>query len=405
MAHGIYVEDEHGKTYLDFMAGTTNAVGYSHPKVTNAVRRQVEEGFDNIGFSQLHNDLADVIRNLAPQELSTGRISFGHSGSDILEKSIRLARYATNKPIILSFFEAHHGVNATALSASPSMRFMGTDTIGRFFQLPGFLYVPFPDSYRPWFGKGADPSEASLSFVERLLSSVVSRDLISALIVEPILSLGGNIVPPDGYFQKLRRICKENNILFIADEVLTGIGKTGRMFAMENWNVSSDAICLGKALSGGLPLSLMIAKKDLVDEWEAKDEAGFCKEGHRLGCACAISTLQVIREEHLVQNSKKMGEYLRKRLEDLKKEQEILGEIRGLGLLIGFDLVTSEKTRNPDTRLAKNVVNRALEEGLILGTVGASQNVIRFMPALILEEKHVDKAIEILGKAFRNARR
>jgi 4-aminobutyrate aminotransferase-like enzyme len=263
------------------------------------------------------------------------------------------------------------------------------------------MHVPYPDPYRPWFGSNPESeSSKNLAFLERLMDSVVSPQMIAGIILEPILSMGGNIVPPDGYFERLAELCREHDIPLIADEVLTGIGKTGRMFAMEHWNVCPDAMCLGKALSASLPLSLLVAREELAEKWEPKDHVPMGKDGHVLGCAAALAVLRAAREERLADKAEKMGEYLSKRLQNLKEDWGLQGQIRGLGLMIGFDLVESDETKLPASDLAEKIVQGALRRGLILGTVGVKGNVIRFMPALVVEREQVDRAVEILDQTL-----
>ena len=399
-AYDVYIEDSTGKRYLDFTAGGTTAVGYSHPKLTRALERQVSEGIDHIdrhtAASEITSELVDEVKGFIPPPLAKGKVVFGHSGSDIVEKAIRLVRFSKSRPVVISYYSAHHGANATALSASPTLKEMGTNAISQFFNLPGFMHMPFPDPYRPWFGDGSKVGDDCLTFLERLLSSVVSPRLVAGLIVEPILSLGGNIVPPDGYFQGLAKMCRENGIPLVADEVLTGIGKTGRMFAMEHWNVWPDVLCLGKALSGPLPLTLLVAREELADRWEPEDYVGVSKDAHVLGCSAAIQILRIVREEKLVHNAEKVGAYLEGRLEDLKDDRKVKGDVRGMGLMMALDLVRSDKTREPDPSYARSVVAAAKKEGLLVGLTGMAGNVIRFVPSLTVTEQHVDRAVEVL---------
>lgn len=404
-AYGLYIEDINGKRYLDLTAGGSTAVGYSHPRLNEALIEQIRKDSGHVdrgvGFSGLHSDLADEIKRYLPSSYASAKLVFGHSGSDAVEKAIRLVRFATKRSIIVSYFEAHHGANATALSASPTLREMGSNSISRLFQLPGFMYMPFPDRYRPWFGRDntKDVGEASISFLDRLLTSVVSPDLVAGVIIEPILSYGGNVVPPPQYFEKLGELCRGRGIPLIVDEVLTAIGKTGKMFAMEHWDTWGDVICIGKALSGSLPLTVTLAKEDLAERWEPSEYVGISKDGHLLGCAASLEILRIVREERLVQNAEKMGAYFSKALRDLKRDRHVQGDIRGLGLMIGFDIVKSEKSREPDGELAQKVVRNSKKEGLIIGTVGAAHNVLRFMPALTISRTEIDIAIEHLDRA------
>jgi 4-aminobutyrate aminotransferase len=404
-----YVEDVDGKRYLDFTAGATTSVGYSHPRIIEAAMNQLRRGIDHtqsdlsLGVVELRSELAEEVKGYAPSHLSNRKIVFGHSGSDIVERAIRLVRFTTNRPMIVSYFEAHHGASAGALSASPNLKDMGSNWVSRFFQLPGFLHMPYPDSYRPWFGTGPDAGAASLAFLEKLLAYVISPKLVAGVIVEPILTMG-NLVPPDGYFEALADICERNQIPLIADEVMTGVGKTGRMFAMENWNVWPSVICLGKALSCSFPFAMLLAEDELAEKWEPKDYASMSKDGDLLGCAVAIETLRIVREEKLLDHAKKTGAYLMNRLQDLKKDCGLLGDIRGLGLMVGFDLVESEQTKKEDSAFAMKIHDRAMNHGLILGLRGAKANILAFMPALTLENDQVDTTIETLENVIKELR-
>jgi len=404
-AYEVYLEDVNGKRYLDFTAGGTTSVGYSHPKVVEALVEQAKTGLDqcdlHYGAYDLRNDLAEEVKSWLPSKLADGKIAFGHSGSDIVERAIRLTRFATNRPIIISYYEAHHGSSPGVLSASPTLKEMGSNTIARFFQLPGFFYMPFPDSYRPWFGSGPDAGEASLAYLERLLNSVISPELVAGILIEPVLSYGGNMVPPDGYFQELARICKQHDIPLISDEVMTGIGKTGKMFALEHWDIWPNVLCLGKALSGNIPLTLLVAENDLAEKWNPKDHVGMSKDGQLLGCAMALAILRLVREEKLVEHAGKMGGYIKKRLQDIKEDLHLPGQVRGLGLMLGFDLVEDEKTRKPASELASKMVQLTQKEGLLIGSVGPKHNVLRFMPSLTIQDKQIDVAMIILEKSFR----
>jgi 4-aminobutyrate aminotransferase len=405
-AYEVYVEDASGKRYIDFTAGASTVVGYSHPRVIEAVVEQARRGMDHtqsdlsMGVVEIRSELVEEIKKFVPQKLANGKVVFGHSGSDIIERAIRLVRFATNRPTMISYFQAHHGASACALSASPNLKEMGSQTISQFFQLPGFLYMPFPDPYRPWFGGESDAGTASLAFLERLLSSVISPELVAGVLVEPIQSAAGTIVPPDGYFERLARICREHRLPLVADEVLTGMGKTGHMFALEHWHVWPDVLCLGKALSDSLPLSMLLADDNLASQWNPKDYASMSKDGYLLGCAVSLAILEIIREENLISNARRMGDYLMKRLRDLKTEQRLAGQIRGLGLVVGFDLVESEGTKKPASKLAERALERALKRGLIIASAGANHNVLCFEPALTINEQQIDDAIEILYDVF-----
>lgn len=405
-AYDVYIEDTSGKRYLDFTAGGTTAIGYGHPKLAEALSKQMSTGVNHVdrltAITEVASELAEEVKRIVPPALAKGKVVFGHSGSDIVEKAIRLARFSKARPMIISYYSAHHGANATALSASPTLKEMGTNTIAQFFNLPGFMHMPFPDSYRPWFGDGSRVGTDCLLFYERLLSSVVSPRLVAGTIVEPVLSLGGNIVPPDGYFQGLARISKENDIPLIADEVLTGIGKTGRMLAMDHWDVCPDVICLGKALSGPLPLTLLVAKEELVDSWDPKDYVGISKDAYVLGCVSAIQILRTVKEEQLVQNAARVGGHLARRLKDLKEDARINGDVRGIGLMMALDLVKSDEAREPDPTFSRAVVKAARKKGLLLGLTGMAGNVIRFLPSLTVTEQHVDAAMDVLADSLKH---
>ncbi|GAG96038.1 unnamed protein product, partial [marine sediment metagenome] len=223
-----------------------------------------------------------------------------------------------------------------------------------------------------------------------MLDNLIPAEEIAAVIIEPIQGDAGIIVPPDKYLPALKKMCKENNILFIADEVQTGFGRTGKWFAVEHWGVEPDVILLGKAIASGMPLSAIVAKKEVMDSWKAPAHL-FTMGGNPVSCAAALATISVIKEERLIENAKEMGDYIKARFNGLKEEHELIGDVRGKGLLIGVDLVSDRGIKQRAEKEAAKVCWRCWEKGLILTFF--SKSVLRIAPPLVITKKEVDLAL------------
>ena len=400
MSHGRGVEvwDVDDNRFLDFAAGiAVCSTGHCHPHVVNSIKEAAER-FIHISSDYWHEGqvrLAERIAGLAP----TGEPAmsfFCQSGTEAVEGALKLARYVTGRPRFLGFLGGFHGRSMGSLAFTSSKY---TQQQGFFPTMPGVTLVPYPNPYRPLFA-GADQGQAVLDYVEQVLfAGAVPAAEVAAVLVEPIQGEGGYVVPPPGFLPGLRALCDRHGILLIADEVQSGIGRTGRMFACEHWNVQPDVLTLAKGLGSGLPIGLVVAKQRVMERW-ARGAHGNTFGGNPLCCAAALATLDLV-EGGYAKNADDVGRYFRRRLRELMERHPSIGEVRGKGMMIGMELVRDRATKQPARELAEAVVTRAFHNGLLLLTCGAS--TVRFMPPLVATREHVDEAVAIVEASLAEA--
>ncbi len=396
---GPYLYDINGKKYLDFNASWAVAnTGYSHPKIVKAVI-EVYKRLTALSFTTFTNEiiieLAEKLIKLVPGDKER-KVLFGHSGSDANDGVYKILTYYGRKHRIISFIGSYHG--QTMGSYSLSAHKAQSKLIG----LPNVVKIPYPYGYRCPFKNIEDQrecEEAAIYFLENyILKTIAPPDTVSGIIVEPIQSDGGDIVPTPYFLKELRRICDENDLLLVVDEVKTGLGRTGKMFAFEHSNIVPDIIVLGKPLASGLPLSAIILPAELADNPEISHL--FTLAPHPASAMAAIKTIDVIIEENLINNAANMGEYLLMKLKKLKEKHEIIGDVRGKGLIAGIEIVKSRNSKEPAAKETAKIVYRAWELGLLTAYTGIYSNVIELTPPLIINKDHVDQAFAILDQAF-----
>ena len=392
-AEGAYIYDRDGTRYLDFTCGigVTNT-GHCHPKVVQAIQEQAAKllhGQVNIVFHPPLLELAEELRTVVPEELDC--FFFSNSGAEAVEGAVKLARHATGKPNVIVFQGSFHGRTALTMALTTSK------TIYRvgYQPLPAGVFVaPYPYAYR----YGWSPEETvkfCLRELELLLKTQTAPSETAAILVEPVLGEGGYVVPPPGFLEGLRRICDEHDILLIADEVQSGLGRTGKWFAVEHFDVTPDVMTMAKGLASGLPLSGVAARRELMERWIPGSHGG-TYGGNAVACAAAVATVRVIREEGLLENATRMGAYLMERLRELEADFPI-GDVRGLGLMIGTEFTAPDGS--PATDLAKAVGKGCLKRHLLLLTCGPWNNTVRWIPPLIVTQEQVDEALA----AFKDA--
>jgi 4-aminobutyrate aminotransferase len=318
---------------------------------------------------------------------------FANSGTEAVEAALKLARFVTGRPRFIGFLGGFHGRSMGSLAFTASKP---TQQRGFFPTMPGVTHVPYPNPYRPLFA-GPDQGAAVLDYIEQLFHRNVPATEVAAIVVEPIQGEGGYLVPPEGFLAGLREICDRHGILLIFDEVQTGIGRTGQMFAWQHWGVRPDILTLAKGLGSGLPIGLAVAGRDLMEKWPAGAHANTFG-GNPIACAAALATLDLVRGEYLA-NAQRMGERLGARMQALAAEFGCIGDVRGRGLMVGIEFVKDRATREPDRELADALVKRAFGNGLLLLTCGASG--IRLSPPLMIGEKLLDEGIEVLRRSLR----
>lgn len=355
---GALLWDINGKEYID-CTGSYGAciVGHSHPRVVEAIRRQAETLISCHGsfYNNIRSELLQKIVQIAPKGLN--KVFLGNSGTEAVECALKLARKFSGKPEIIAMMRAFHGKTMGALSATWNKKYKEP------FEplVPHFKHVPYN--------------------LQKVKEAITEKT--AAIIVEPIQGEGGIRVPPDGFLQGLREVCDERGILLIFDEVQTGFGRTGKMFACEHWGVIPDVICLAKSVAGGLPLGVTIARGEVMSSLGVGEHTSTFG-GNPLVCAAACAAIDVVLEERLPERAATLGRYFREKLEALRSRYRIIREIRGLGLMIGAELRFD----------VLNILLKCMDRGVLI--LDAGRNVLRFLPPLVIEREHIDNVIEVL---------
>jgi len=393
MSHGRGVEawDVDGNRFLDFAAGiAVCSTGHSHPHVVAAIK-DASDRFLHISSDYWHEGqvrLAERLAALAPMG-EPAMSFFCQSGTESVEGALKLARYVTGRPRFIGFLGGFHGRTMGSLAFTSSKH---TQQKGFFPTMPGVTLVPYPNPYRPLFA-GEDQGLAVLSYIESVLfSGAVPPSEVAAVLVEPIQGEGGYLVPPPSFLPGLRELCDRHGILLIADEVQSGVGRTGRMFACQHWDVAPDILALAKGLGSGLPIGMVVAKKRIMEQW-TRGAHGNTFGGNPLCCAAALATLELV-EGGYMRNADEVGRYFRRRLRELQGRQSVIGEVRGRGLMIGMELVKDAGSKAPAKELCDRLVERAFQNGLLLLSCGAS--TLRFMPPLLVTRENVDEAMTLV---------
>lgn len=394
---GVWIEDPDGNIFLDFTAGiAVTATGHCDPAVVRAIRRQAGELLHMSGtdfYYEVQVRLAGELARLAPGRFKK-KVFFTNSGTEAVEAAFKLARYKTKREKMISFFGAFHGRTLGALSLTGS-KVRQKENFGPL--VPGVTHVGYGYCYRcPYNLSYPDCGIDCVDYIERVLfKKTVPPHEVAAVIVEPVQGEGGYVVPPPGFHQKLRELTRKHGILLIADEVQSGMGRTGKMFAIEHWGVEPDIITVAKGIASGLPLGAMIARADLMD-WEPGAHANTFG-GNPVACAAALETIRLL-ETKLIRNARETGGYLKEKLSALARRFPLIGDVRGLGLMVGIELVRDREAKTPAPRERDGLIERAFQKGLLL--LGCGESGIRFSPALSVTRREVDTALEILLKCF-----
>ena len=403
---GATLRDVDGNTYIDFVAGISVLnVGHSNPYVVEEVKRQVDRLTHALDIPTPQRiQLIEKLVQIAPAGLrENSRVLFGGpTGSDAIEGALKLAKFNRKKHTFLAFQGAYHGMTGGALSVTSRRAFR----TGYLPLLPDIHFAPYAYCYRCAFGKQYPECEMQcIRYVEYLFNDPESGLADpAAIIVEPIQGEGGFIVPPDGYLRELRRICDENSILLIVDEIQTGFGRTGKMFASEYEGVTPDIMPIAKAVGGiGLPLSGCLIRKEL-DTWEPGGHLGTFR-GNVLACVAGLAAINFTQEKRLVERSGREGVHMLKRLRDLQQEVKTIGDVRGKGMMVAAEFVEDKKTKKPGIELVKKVQAKCLERGVLVWKAGHWPNVIRFLPPLVITREHIDKGLDVFSDAVKEAER
>lgn len=401
---GCLVRDVDGNTYLDFSSGLVVLnLGHRHPKVVEAIHRQAEKllhySYSDFYYPEVV-ELAQALTKITPGKFAK-KVFYGNSGAEAIEAGMKLSRWHTRRQYLIAFLGAFHGRTYGALSLTASKPVQR-----RHFAplLPSVQHIPYPYCYRCPMG-GGDPDECGdlcLAYLEdQVLKRLVPPEDVAAIVFEPIQGEGGYIVPPKGFFPKLQKIASKHGILLVDDEVQSGIGRTGRWFGIEHWEVEPDVVCVAKGLASGLPIGATIAREELMD-WEAGSHASTFG-GNPVACASALAVIKAVEEERLLDNATKQGRYILRRLSEMGEKNPLFGEVRGKGLMIGVELVKDQKTKTPAPDEAKALITRCFRQGLVLTTCGVS--TIRFTPPLTLTQELAEEGLEVFEAALKEMER
>ncbi len=392
---GCYLYTDDGRKILDFACGIAVCnLGHNHPAVVKAAQEQIGSlihGCHNVLYYDSYVELAEKLVELTGGDTM---VYFSNSGAEANEGALKLAKYVTKRPAIIAFKNSFHGrtLGAASITASSS-------AYRKYYEglLPSIYFAEYPNLFRtPYQYDGEHCPKEYMEQFDEIFHKLVDPYSVAAIVLEPVQGEGGYIVPPVEWLQYVRKICDDYGIMLIFDEVQTGVGRTGELYAYQTFGVKPDILTSAKGLGSGFPISAVIGKKEYMQHWE-KGAHGGTFGGNPVACAAAVATLKEITEGGVLENCRKMGDYFRIKLRELQqKYSDVIGEVRGIGLMNGIELVTDMDSKTPNQELTAFIQKRALEKNLLLLTCGTDKNVIRFIPPLIVTTREIDSAMAIL---------
>jgi len=396
---GLVITDVDGNEFFDFSAGiAVTSTGHCHPEVVAAIQKQAGELIHMSGTDFYYENMVELGERLSQIAPMAGphRIYYGNSGAEAIESALKLARYHTKRQNVIAFFGAFHGRTMGALSLTASK----PQQKRRFAPLvPGVTHVQYPDVYRG-VKDGQDPEAFALGCAryieEKLFKTILPPEEVAAIFVEPVQGEGGYVVAPTVFMQELRRICDKHGILLVADEVQSGIGRTGKWWAIQHTGVQPDIVCSAKGIASGMPLGVMMSKAEIMDWVPGSHASTF--GGNPVSIAAALATLDVIEREGLLKNSEEVGNHMLKRMADWPKKHRMVGDVRGRGLMLGVEIVKDQKTKEPGNAERDRIVEVAFERGLLF--LGCGPNTVRISPPLVVTKDEADVAIDVLEESI-----
>ena len=392
---GTTVWDVDGNQYLDFTTGiAVNATGHAHPSVVKAIQDQAEKFIHMSGTDFYYRpqiELAERLTSVAPFK-DGAMVFFGNSGAEAIEAAVKLARYYTGRQQFIAFLHGFHGRTLGALSFTASKAIQRE---GFFPLIPGVSHVPYPDPYHPVLNETGfkDQGEAVLAYIEHeIFETKVPANEVAAILIESIQGEGGYVVPPDGFLPGLRELCDRHDILLIVDEVQSGMGRTGKWWGINHWDVEPDIVAVAKGVASGMPLGAMIARADIMADWGPGAHASTFG-GNPVSCAAGIATFDLLKDG-LIDNAARMGEHMIGKLAEMQARHPAIGQVRGKGLMVGVEFVRNRETRERAKDMRDAVVQFAFEERLLL--LGCGANTLRIIPPLNVTASEIDDALLIL---------
>jgi 4-aminobutyrate aminotransferase-like enzyme len=388
---GITLTDVDGNRYLDFSSGIyVTSLGHSHPKISGAIAKWANKLMNCHDFTTpIKEKLLEKMAAVLPGKLNA--VQFYSDGTSAVEAGIRAARAISNHHEFLSCFRDFHGKSMAAVSMAQMVR--GDVYSYGPTRAPGFYMTPRPDPYRPLFKKqdGSIDTDAYIDFYQQFIQEGTVGN-VAAFVLEPAQGWGGSIFPPDDFFPKLKKLCDEKGILLFADEVLTGMGRTGEWLCMNHWDVVPDIVTLGKSFGNGFPVTAMVVKEEYAEALD-KISASSSYGGNPMACAAALASIEVIEEEQILENVRTVAAHFMKRLQKMKAEHPIIGDVKGKGFLLGIELVKDKSTKEPFDEAGKLVYQKAFRKGLAWIPAG---HILRMSPPLIMDEKYADLGLDMI---------
>jgi 4-aminobutyrate aminotransferase len=397
---GIVVTDVDGNEFFDFSAGiAVTSTGHCHPEVVAAIQKQAAELIHMSGTDFYYESmvtLAERLSKIAPMP-GPHKVYYGNSGAEAVECALKLARYHTRRQNIIAFFGAFHGrtMGAVSLTASKPQQHRRFGPL-----MPGVTHVRYPDVYRGCTGGAQDADAFALGcarFIEeKLFKTTLPPEEVAAIFVEPVQGEGGYVVAPTIFMQELRRICDRHGILLVVDEVQSGIARTGKWWAVEHTGVHPDMVCMAKGVASGMPLGITMTRSEIMDWVPGSHASTF--GGNPICIAAALATLDVIEKEHLLENSTSVGNHMMKRMADWPAKLKLVGDVRGLGLMIGVEIVKDKATKEYGAAERDRIVEAAFERGVLF--LGCGPSTIRICPALVVTKEQADVAVDVLEECI-----
>ena len=394
---GCYVITEDGQKVLDFASGVAvNNLGNKNKEVVEAIKKQLDTMIHvghNVVYNESYVQLAERLVELTGKDT---KVYFSNSGAEANDGAMKLAKYVTKRPGIIAFRNSFHGrtIGSMSITGSSSAYRKNYEPL-----MPAVYWADYANCHHCPFGKEeCSCNMECLKQFDGIFEKLIDPECVAAIMLEPVQGEGGYIVPKPEFLKGLRKICDDHGILLIFDEVQTGIGRKGEVYAYQTFGVKPDILTSAKALGGGIPLSAIIAKKEIMDQWPAGAHGGTFG-GNPLACTAGLKTLEIIHRDHLLENAKKQGAYLKEGLQELqKKYPKRIGDVRGIGLMVAMELVTEDQ--NPDAALTAEIKEKALQKNLLLLTCGSDHNVVRFIAPLIVKKEEMDQALHILKEVL-----
>jgi 4-aminobutyrate aminotransferase len=395
---GSYLYTPDGRRYLDFVMGIASVnTGHCHPRVVEAAKAQIDNVIHPSASAVSYPSNIELVARLA--EITPGNLDvtfLANSGAEAVEGALKLAKYVTRRPGVIAFQGGFHGRTMGALSVTTSKVHYREHYEPL---MPSTYMLPFPHPYRCPLGHApADCVEQCLRYIDRQFERVIDPHSVAAMLIEPVQGEGGYVPAPPGFLRKLRELCDRYGIMLIFDEVQTGFGRTGQWWASQHYGVVPDIHVMAKAIASGFPLSAVSSRREIMEQW-LPGAHGSTFGGNPVSCAAACATIDVLREEGMIENAARMGEGLQSRLKEIQAHFPVIGEVRGLGLMVGVEFVHQDGTPNGGT--AEAVREHCLENGLLMLTCGVRDHVVRFMPPLNLSAAELDEGLTIFEGAVR----